>query len=179
MDCTNLQSVSVRDNTNFTGNMFNNCTSLKNVELPVTIVEPDSEIGGVFKKCTSLKAVELPQNKRVYGNGFFQESGIEILRLPDAVITIKSYLCFNCQALREVYIGKNVTSIGQQCFNLCKSMKWFSIAAKTPPALEHKNSFDNTTFPIYVPVGSGDAYKTATNWSAWASRIQEYDFNNQ
>ena len=38
------------------------------------------------------------------------------------------------------------------------------------------NCFTNNPCNIYVPRGSGDAYKTATNWSTYADRIYEYDF---
>lgn len=177
--CVNLQSVSLKDNTPLTGNMFLDCISLKNVELPAIVQYPDSGQGSVFMNCTSLKTVDLPQNKQVYGDSYFRNSGIEILVFPDATTTIGNYICFYNTALHEVYMGENITAIGNQSFNSCKNIIRFSIAATIPPILANKNSFDNTTFSIYVPIGCGEAYKTATNWSALASRIQEYNFNNE
>ncbi len=38
------------------------------------------------------------------------------------------------------------------------------------------DAFTNNPCKIYVPIGSGAAYKAATNWSAYADRIYEYDF---
>jgi len=44
--------------------------------------------------------------------------------------------------------------------------------AETPPTIG-SNAFNRTNnCPIYVPAGSVNAYKAATNWSAFASRIQ-------
>ena len=40
----------------------------------------------------------------------------------------------------------------------------------TPPTLG-ANAFNNTTCKIYVPDASVSAYKAATNWSTYASRI--------
>lgn len=118
--CINLQRVSLKDNTHITGQMFFDCTSLISIELPKTVQDPESTKGSVFMNCTSLKSVVLPLNKRVYGNNFFRNSGIESLEFPDAVTTIREWTCFANVALREVRIGANITEIGQQNFNSCK-----------------------------------------------------------
>lgn len=170
--CTNLRRVAFRNNSILGSAIFMDCTSLEYVELPKTVSNPDSEYGNVFYGCTSLRTVKLPQNKTVYGKFYFYQSGIEELVFPDAVTTILGYSCFQCKSLQEVHLGKNVTYIGDQCWNGCTSMKRFCIDAVTPPSLADKNSFANTTFPIYVPDESVNAYKAAVNWSTWASRIK-------
>lgn len=175
-ECTNLKRVAFRNGTLLGSGVFMNCTSLEYVELPENVSNPDSYYGNVFQGCISLKTVNLPQNKSVYGISFFQESGLEVLEFPDIVTTIGGYICFKCTSLREVRIGKNIISIGNQCWNGCSSMVGFYIRAVNPPTLADQNSFANTTFPIYVPRGSVSAYKTAANWSVWADRIYEYDF---
>jgi hypothetical protein len=44
--------------------------------------------------------------------------------------------------------------------------------ATTPPTCD-SYAFDNTNnCPIYVPSQSIDTYKSATNWSTYADRIQ-------
>ena len=56
----------------------------------------------------------------------------------------------------------------QDCINLQK----VTCLATIPPTLGGKGNFDNTNnCPIYVPSASLNAYKTATNWSVYASRI--------
>ena len=47
------------------------------------------------------------------------------------------------------------------------------IYATTPPALANSNAFTaNNINKIYVPAASVNAYKTASNWSTFASYIE-------
>ena len=82
----------------------------------------------------------------------------------------------NCTSLKELIIGTGITQIG---FGLCKgctSLERFYIKAVTPPELGG-NCFLDCPVTIYVPIGSGEAYKSATNWKTYASQIVEYDFS--
>jgi len=54
-------------------------------------------------------------------------------------------------------------------FSNCSGLTGMTINATTPPTLGN-SVFANTNFPIYVPAGSVEAYKTA--WSEYADRIQ-------
>ena len=61
-----------------------------------------------------------------------------------------------------------LTSIGNECFNYSSNLR----SITTPPTLG-SDAFNNTNkCPIYVPAESLDAYKAATNWKNYASRIQ-------
>ena len=74
--------------------------------------------------------------------------------------------------LTSITIGSGVTSIGGAAFYNCRSLSSVTVEATTPPTLG-LNVFNNTNnCPIYVPSQSVNAYKTATNWKTWASRIQ-------
>jgi hypothetical protein len=42
-----------------------------------------------------------------------------------------------------------------------------------PPTISHTTLIFSKTTIFHVPVGSGNAYKSATNWSQVASRIVE------
>ena len=134
-ECTNLRRVAFRNNTLLGSGVFMNCTSLEYVELPENVSNPDSYYGNVFQGCTSLKTVNLPKNKSIYGVSFFQESGLEVLEFSDVVTTINGYVCGRYTSLREERIGKNIISIGNQCWNGCTSMEGFYIKAVTPPTL--------------------------------------------
>lgn len=75
-------------------------------------------------------------------------------------------------ALIEVILPTTVTSIGWGAFLECKSLQFIKILAISPPTMVAE-AFDHTNeCPIYVPAGSVDAYKSATNWTRYASRIQ-------
>lgn len=174
--CSNLKKSAIGEGMNINANMFKNCTSLVEVELPKNIGNPNSFFGSVFENCSSLKNIELSQNQTIYGGRYFIGSGIEEIVFPEAVTTLGGYLFFQTKSINKVTIGSNVKSMGDQMFNGCTNLVGIYIKATTPPILQSSNSFHNTTHPIYVPVGCGAVYKSATNWSAHASRIQEYNF---
>ena len=73
----------------------------------------------------------------------------------------------------QLIIPNGVTTIEDYAFYQCSSLTSITVNATTPPTLGGENCFDNTNnCQIYVPAGSVNAYKTATNWSEYASRIQ-------
>lgn len=43
----------------------------------------------------------------------------------------------------------------------------------TPPTIQSDTFYANYLNKIIVPKGTGDAYKSATNWSAYADYIEE------
>ena len=71
-----------------------------------------------------------------------------------------------------VTIPDSVTSIGESAFDGCYSLTSIVCNAPTPPTLG-SYAFDGTNdCPIYVPSASVNAYKEASGWSDYASRIQ-------
>lgn len=75
--------------------------------------------------------------------------------------------------LTEVRLPGTLTYIGNYCFAHQPNLVSVYCYATTPPSLQ-STAFNstNSTFKIYVPSASVNAYKTATNWSSFASRIQ-------
>jgi len=51
----------------------------------------------------------------------------------------------------------------------------YHLLPTTPPTLANTNAFAGIVAgtKIYVPVGSLEAYQTATNWSTYASYMEE------
>ena len=74
--------------------------------------------------------------------------------------------------LTSATIGTSIQSIGTQSFVGNVNMTSITIKATTPPTLNLKPFANTNDCPIYVPSASVDAYKSATNWSSYASRIQ-------
>ena len=74
--------------------------------------------------------------------------------------------------MKSIELPSTVTTIGQNAFVNCTGLTRISIAAATPPTLG-ANAFANCSAltGIYVPDDSVEAYKTATNWSAYANKI--------
>ena len=106
--------------------------------------------------------------------GIVDDSLTEVTaEMLDGITSITSYAFYQCANLTSVEIPSNVTWIGSSVFNSCSVLTSVTIEATTPPTLG-TNVFNGTSenLVIYVPAGSVDAYKAATNWSTYASRIQ-------
>lgn len=92
--------------------------------------------------------------------------------IPDGVTAVNHFAFFWCQSLTSVTIPSSVTAIGYSSFDSCRSLTSITCLATTPPALQYDYTFyDTNNCPIYVPAESVSAYKSASGWSAYASRI--------
>lgn len=93
--------------------------------------------------------------------------------IPNTVTTIGLKAFYNCYSLKTVIIPNGVTRIEGEAFRKCSGLTKVCCLATTPPTMTNNNVFESTNnCPIYVPSQSVDAYKSATNWSTYASRIQ-------
>ena len=77
-----------------------------------------------------------------------------------------------CSGLTSVIIPDSVISIGHSVFEGCSSLTNVTMLPTTPPTLG-SNVFPSNVTTITVPVGCGNAYKTAKNWSNYADKIVE------
>ena len=147
-NCRSLTSITIPDSVTSIGmTAFYNCSGLTSVNIPsgVTSIEPD-----VFSRCIGLTSIIIPDSVTSIGTGAFDY----------------------CSGLTSVNIPSGVTSIGVAAFSHCKSLTSITCNSITPPTLS-LNAFDDTNdCPIYVPAESVEAYKSATNWSTYAGRIQ-------
>lgn len=136
---------------------------------PITMIGSDS-----FSNCTNLATVEMSNTITSIGSGAFVGcSSLTNAVFSTSLRTIGSQAFLNCTSLQTVDLGSSVTSIGSQAFNSCNSLLSFTVRATTPPSLLNSNALSYTNnCPIYVPAQSVNAYKTETNWIAYASRIQ-------
>ena len=75
--------------------------------------------------------------------------------------------------MKNIILPSTIERIAEETLYYTYNMVSITILATTPPTLANTSAFSDTNnCPIYVPAESVDAYKTATNWSALASRIQ-------
>ena len=106
-------------------------------------------------------------------SAFYECSALISINLPNSVSYIGDTAFAFCSGLTSCTIGSGITSIGMYAFNHCSSLTSVTVNSLTPPTLSEYYVFDNTNdCPIYVPSQSVSAYKSATNWSSYASRIQ-------
>ena len=98
---------------------------------------------------------------------------IKEITILDSVTSIGDYAFCNCTSLESVTIPESVTHIGSMAFYACNSLTDIYLRSTMPPTLRDIYAISTATTAIHVPVGSGDAYKTATNWSSFADIIVE------
>ena len=167
--CPSLQRVNVPNVTTIGKQAFYTCSLLEEI-----VIDNVVSLGSnAFKGCKNLGG-ELILNHltTLSGDNQFADTKIKSFVAQNYNGAITSYMFQRCASLEYVDIGE-VTSIGNQSFNACASLKTFICRAATPPSL-NSNSFGSTnnTFIIYVPDSSVEAYKTATNWSQYQDRIK-------
>lgn len=150
---------------------FNSCTSLVSVEIPNSV----TSIGSfAFGRCTSLTSIEISNSATSIEDGTFNNcTSLASIEIPNSVTSIGGSAFYGCTSLTSIEIPSSVTAMGVSIFNGCTNLKSVTVLATTPPTLL-LNAFKNThsSLKIYVPSGSVNAYKAATNWSTYASKIQ-------
>ena len=110
----------------------------------------------VFYGCYSIENSVMPSNVRSIGDSAFR----------------------NCFGLTNVTIPDSVTSIGNNAFTGCYGISEYHLRPVNPPTIG-ANTFSSISSDciIYVPYSEDhsvlEAYKTATNWSTYASKMQE------
>lgn len=116
----------------------------------------------------------IPNNvKGIYNYAFCNCTGLTEIAIPESVTFIGLSAFSNCTRLAKITIPESVIAINYSAFYLCESLQSITILATIPPTLSTSVfEFINSSAKIYVPSESVDAYKTATNWSKYASMIQ-------
>ena len=83
----------------------------------------------------------------------------------------------DCISLTEITIPKTVTTIEEYAFKECLRLEKVYCKATTPPSIiELAFERTNNQLKIFVPQTAVEAYKQASGWSAYASRIVGYEF---
>ena len=143
-----LKSVVIPSGVTTLGSTFSRCSRLTSVTLPSTI----TNLGNAsFRYCYSLASITLPTNITSIGEMLFQGCPLTAITIPSGVTSVKTFAFDSCSRLTEmIFLGT------------------------TPPTLSGTRPLGVTTltFPFYVPDASVDAYKAASGWSNYASRVK-------
>ena len=131
-------------------------------------------LGTVFNRNTTIvkfNEFELFTGVASFQNGFERCSSLEEIKLAPQMGFAS--MCFDqCSKLKAITIPSAVTSIGHYALRRCTSLKTITSLPTTPPTWGSQ-SFDGTNPDVvYVPSASVAAYKSASGWSAYASKIQ-------
>lgn len=108
------------------------------------------------------------------GNGAFQRcTTITSVVIPSSVKRIGTYAFESCSKLTSVVIYDGVTTINDGAFYNCTKLKRVDFSSHTAIPTLGSSAFSSThaNLQIKVPANLIDKWKTATNWSNYASKI--------
>lgn len=198
-----LQEVVIPSNSSITripSDCFRQATQLKSVNIPASVTEIGDS---AFYYCYGLKEIKLNPNITTIGTyafssnkclktvntlgsitkvnqyTFMSSGSLQSIEIPNTVTSIEQGSFSGCHSLSKITIPSGVTSIAAQAFSYCYGLIEIHLKPTTPPTLANTNAFTrlNGNCIIYVPRSTDqtvlNAYKTASNWSTYASKMQE------
>lgn len=90
--------------------------------------------------------------------------------IKDGTLTIAKQ-AFSTRFISTLTIPSDIIMIAKDAFEGA-SVRNIYMYPTTPPILENTGAIPSNA-TIHVPIGSGDAYKAATNWANFANKIVE------
>lgn len=121
----------------------------------------------------ALTNVELViPNLTTSGSYTFSGSLVRSIDLTGSTITSVGRIFEQSPNLEKVVLPETITSVGAYMLRQSPNVKDLIVRAVAPPSL-HGDAFGQapSTCLIYVPAASLTAYREATNWIKYASRI--------
>ena len=181
--CSNLTSVVIPNSVKSIGDYaFSSCEGLTSVVIPNSVT---SIVDRAFSDCSGLTSVTIPASVINIGASAFEGCS----NLEEFIVSEEN--CFYCslegvlydkdksELLKcpskklEVTIPESVTSIRSTAFSDCSSLRKVTVYAITPPPID-SDTFNDYDIPLYVPVGSKQAYQEASYWNGFTS-VQEVE----
>ena len=204
--CTSLTNLVLPSSLTSIGyEAFSDCHSLTGMlEIPAMVTSIGDE---AFEGCYGLTGLILSDNIQSVGYYAFKNcSGLRgELTLPESLESVGGYAFYgcdgistvnynatNCQtmgsagepvfydcAFEHIRIGENVQSIPNYAFKHCFLVKDIASAAVNPPTI-YSSTFGmvSRNIPVSVPMGSGEAYRTAPYWEEFFHITEDYSPNS-
>jgi len=164
-DCYNLESIKLPSQIQYIPYMaLAGCVNLKSVVIPASVVDIDQR---AFEDCRSLSSVTFAGTsiQRIGSWAFYNAHQLTSLTLPQGVEEIGDGAFYGCTYLKNLQAPSSVRKMGDNCFALCNKLEAITITAAAPPTIEARTFYDvERAIPVYVPMNSLTAYKTADIW---------------
>lgn len=175
---------------------FAGCLSLVSVGMPNSVKSINAS---AFKGCSLLEGVTMSNAiVRIEDSAFESCVRLANVVLPDNITNLGAFAFGYCASLTSATIPEKVTTIGREAFVDCSSLVAIYCRPILPPAIYYAMMSSNGdtlrwgVFPfheglkIYVPQDAYESYTQyssfsnqrteATNWFAYKSYIEPYDF---
>lgn len=177
--CSKLHTVNLPNVTKIGDYCFQQCSSLINVKLDAAVCSTGPY--GCFEDCSSIEKISLPLWEHLNNSMFTDCSKLKRCYAPKAA-TIGTYVFQRCNSLLTLCFpsaARFETYPFAYCTNLCALIlpKTGSVPYLGGSLCLGKVLFGSTGY-IFVPETLMDSYKSATNWSTYASRFKAIENYN-
>jgi hypothetical protein len=170
--CTSLTNAVIGNGvTAIRSYVFADCSKLASVIIPNSVTRIDSN---AFRYCSSLTNVVIGNSVTTIGDYAFSWcSSLTSIEIPNSVAKVNPCAFQTCTSLTSVVFGSGVTNISRQAFQACSSLKRVDFSSHTAIPTLGSGAFSSThaDLQIKVPASLIDNWKSATNWSDYASKI--------
>ena len=169
--CSSLTSVTIGNSVTSIGDwVFAGCSSLTSPVYNAHVF--------AFMPTTYSGAYTIPDGIKSIAGGAFSDCSLTSVIIPNSVTSIGDDAFSYCSSLTSIVIPNSVTSIGDWAFAYCIRLTSITCEANNPPTCG-KDEFEEVSksIPLYVPFGSEDAYRNATEWS-YFTNIQPIKADN-
>lgn len=179
--CSKLTSVTIPNSvTKISENIFYGCNSLTFIVVESRNTKYDSRdnCNAIIETATNTlitgcKTTIIPNSVTCIGQGAFRSSSnLTSITIPNSVKIIEQTAFYDCDGLTSITIPNSVTNIGNYAFYDCDGLTEI-ICENSIPATVESTTFDNITATLYVPVGSYDAYASATGWMNFTNIVED------
>lgn len=157
---------------------FAGCSGLALTALPSNLREINYYS---FYNCSKLAITELPESLEVLGSGatyvdggcFASCKAIPSILIHDGITSTPTQCFMDCTGITTADLPSTLSLIKSALFHRCSKLTTIYCRATNPPTMQGYDGFGTTSAlaHVYVPAASVDAYKTATNWTKYASII--------
>ena len=187
---TTIGEVAFRNCWGFTGSLiipnsvtsigyraFYSCYGFNGISLSNSVTSIGEDC---FNDCRGfIGTLIIPNSVIEIGQGSFRYcEGLVSVTIGNSLTSINESLFYDCKNLSSITIGKSVESIGNYFAYGCRSLNTVTVLSVEIPALAY-SAFPfsvNSNYVMYVPYASLEDYKTTTNWSNYAHKMQPISY---
>ena len=170
-NCLKLTTADFPMATSIGNYVFDSCSQLTTADFPMA-----TSIGSyAFNGCSKLTTIDFPVTKFIGTYAFNGCSQLTTIDFP-MVTNIGNYAFRDCSQLTTADFPM-ATSISRSAFYSCSKLNALALRSQSLCSLGNSNAFSGTpiyngTGYIYVPSSLLDSYKSATNWSTYATQFR-------
>lgn len=99
---------------------FYNCTTLKSISLPNTIITIEKD---AFAHCASLSSINLPNSVIGIMHAAFEATGLTKFEMPNSVKSLGDWVFTSCGELQYLSLSSSLTNIPYNAFSRCPRLE--------------------------------------------------------